>query len=157
MCCLDTENYKCCCGCTLTVGTWILGGLICLNMIFSMIYGNWGTAGLEAVLLVFFALTIVDRHSVLYRKLLYYAYMVGAVLYVLGFLIAIIIVAIWPDWLAENVAEECMDNETMIDFFDSTEECLDKLKTWILAIVIICCLIGVPINLLCLRMLYYGM
>ena len=68
--------------------------------------------------MVFFVLTIVDRHSVLYRKLLYYVYMVGSVLYVLAMLVAIIIVAIWPDWLAENVAEECLDNETMIDYFD---------------------------------------
>ena len=96
-------------------------------------------------------------HSVLYRKLLFYIYMIGSICYVLGAAILIIIVATWPDWLAENVAEECMTNDTMIDYFGSPSECLDDLQTWLLVIVIVICVIAIPINLLCLRMLYYGM
>ena len=157
MCCIDTENYKCCCGCTLTVGTWILGGLVTLDMILAFVYGNWWQGAPEIILVVFFALTVVNMHSVLYRKLLFYVYMIGSILYIIGAIIVIIIVATWPDRLAENVASECMTNSTMIDYFDSPAECLDDMQTYLLVFVIVVCVISIPINLLCLRMLYYGM
>ena len=103
MCKFEKDNYSCCCGCSLTVGTWILGVLVLADMIISMLYGPKIQAVGETMLLIPFILTLFDRHGVLYRKLLYYTYLIGFICYLVAALVFSILVAIWPDWMADKV------------------------------------------------------
>ena len=154
MCCLDKTNYICCCGCSLTAGTWIIGALMCLEMIFAFVRGTWAHAIGEGILVFFFALTMIDRENVSYRKALYYVYMVALILYLISALIGIILVAIWPEWMEDWLRDECREDES--GYFDDYYDCRETLRLWVRAFVIASILLGIWFNALVLRMLKYG-
>ena len=158
MCSFEKDNYSCCWGwCSLTVGTWILGVLNLADMILSMLYGPKIQAIGETMLIIPFILTLFDRHSVLYRKILYYAYLIGFFCYLVAAFVFIILVAIWPDWMAEKARNACRDDETIKDLFDvSVSDCESKMKKLLTFAASFALFVGTPINAFCLRMLFYG-
>ena len=134
MCCLDKQNYTCCCGCTLTTGTWILGILIMIEMIFSFIYGQWLSAVSQAILVVPFILTMFDKHNVTYRKFLFYLYVAA---FVLWLIVMIIILVVWTVYTgkAEYIAISLCnpdykpDLPIMQDWFgDNIEDCTEAMR-----------------------------
>ena len=155
--CLDTEKHTCCCGCSLTAGTWILGVLIAINMIVSLIFSYWFQAVFEGLLLIPFILTLFNKHRISFRKILYYVYLISMILWIIATLIVVIFVAVYPDSMRESLIDQCIEEETLQDYFDhDIPDCADTLHKWILATIILVFIIGIPINLLFTRMLYYG-
>ena len=94
-----------------------------------------------------------DKEEPLYRKILYAAFMVSFIFYIISSIAVIVIVAIWPDWLLSDVSDWCDDN---IEEWGVKDCEMSSLKTWIISLVCISIVFGTLINILCLRVLYYG-
>ena len=73
--CINKEHYTCCCGCSLTTATWILGAFEFLSMVGTGIKGNWMSFAVNLVMVGLYGATVVKRHHVGLRKYLYYAYL----------------------------------------------------------------------------------
>ena len=97
-----------------------------------------------------------DKEEPLYRKILYAVYMVSFVFYIIASIAVIVVMSIWPDWLAREMFNWCWDYGREWDVFDGVYECEIESKKWLIAVVCISIVFGTLINILCLRVLYYG-
>ena len=157
MCCLDKDDYTCCCGCSLTTGTWILGVLIIIEMVFSFITTQWLSAFSQLIVVVPFVLTMFDRHNVSYRKWLYYIYVAGIVLWAIAMVIVLIVWSIFSDDIQTQVVSQCSTDPNVQDWFgNDVEYCMDSMRRAIIIAVCVSTVIGLFINFLFARMLYYG-
>ena len=157
MCCIDKKNYTCCCGCTLTTGTWILGVLIMIEMVFSFLTQQWLAAVSQLILAVPFALTMWDRHSVFYRKFLFYFYLAGVALWVIAMLIALIVWSIFSVEFEDEVFARCSSDPTLQAWFGySPNSCAEAFRKAIMWTVCVSLVVGLFFNWLFARMLYYG-
>ena len=156
--CLNTENFRCCCGCcSLTTATWVVGALVAFDMVCAFIFGFYLSGACEALLVVPFLLTLFDKHKVLYRKILYIVFLIGTIVGVVSAAIIITVVAVNPEQMQEQLRDQCLSDETLLDYFNGdVNECEDTMHSWILSVVVLACLIGIPINLLITRMFYYA-
>ena len=111
---------------------------------------------MEGILLVPFALTMVDRHKVLYRKILHYVYLVGTVIGAVLALVVIIVVAVEPTEMEQRLREQCESNENLVEYYGSVSDCEQSLYAWILFLVVVCSVFGTLLRLALCRMLYYG-
>ena len=157
MCCLDKENSTCCCGCSLTTGTWILGVLIIIEMVFSFITTQWLSAFSQLILVVPFVLTMTDKHNVSYRKWLYYIYVAGIILWLIAMVIVFIVWCVYTDDIETQVYSQCATDPNLRDYFGyNVDDCASSLRKAILITVCVCTVFGLLINYLFARMLYYG-
>ena len=134
----------------------MLGGLYALGFILTLCLQLWLQAAGEAILLVPFGLTMLDRHKVLYRKILHYMYLVGTVLGAVLALIVIIVVAVEPDQMSQRLRDQCESDETLVEYYGSVSDCEESLYTMILWVVVVASVVGTLIRLAICRMLYYG-
>ena len=97
-----------------------------------------------------------DKEEPLFRKILYAVFMVTFIFSIIASIAVIVIMAIWPSWLVKDIYDWCWDNGREWDVFDGVYDCQVSMKTWIIVLVCISILFGTLINILCLRVLYYG-
>ena len=97
----------------------MLGGLYALGFVLTLCLQLWLQAGLEAIFLVPFVLTMLDRHKVLYRKILYYFFLVGTVIGAVCALAVIVFVAVEPAEMEERLLEQCESNENLAQYYGS--------------------------------------
>ena len=107
--CINKENWTCCCGCSLTTATWIIGILELLGAIGSGFEKNWLGFVTSIAILSLIILTIIDRHKPSYRKFLYYIYLILTIFCTILFAVAIFVVA-FSDYVEQYFEELCAEN-----------------------------------------------
>ena len=137
MVCVDKKNYTCLCGCNLTTSTLIWG----IVFVVGGLGGGGITGGLnfsgffQFIMGVMMIAVVCQAKSELYRKIVYYAYLV----YCGILIISVIIVAI------------------LILTIDTGSGDLDDAAKWFLFyILIIWAIIYIPITLIGLQVVYWG-
>ena len=96
--CVDTQHYKCCCGCmTLTQATILIGIIYILSAILDAIVGQWINFVFCLVVGLLFGMVIFKPYNEGVRKLLYYLYLILQIIGAVGFIIAVIVIFA-SDW-----------------------------------------------------------
>ena len=117
MVCVDRENYKCCCGCNVTVSTAVFGILFILGGLGSLVsIGAFGIIGVfQLVLGIFMCCVYCQQKNIALRKCIYYAYIVYCVLLVIYYILIIFFTMVldWSD-LVEELVEDYDDRERMV-------------------------------------------
>ena len=96
MVCVDRENYKCCCGCNVTVSTAVFGILFILGGLGSLVsIGALGIIGVfQLVLGIFMCCVYYQQKNIALRKCIYYAYIVYCVLLVISLILVIFLILV---------------------------------------------------------------
>ena len=154
--CIDKEANTCCCGCSLTTATWIIGFLDLLSLVSQGFSHNWLGVGTSGAVCILFILTVIKRNSVTIRKYLYWVYYVLSIAFAVLFAVAIIAFC-FLDFADESFEDTCEETpELYPNKYERMSDCISFLRT--LAIVVLCIvyLISVPIRFALARVLYYG-
>ena len=120
-----------------------------------MISQNWLAAVGLTLVTAPWVLLALDKHKVLYRKIIFWVSAICAGFNIAFCIIAVIVVAVEPEQMSVELENQCLINPDLQRYY-GYEECADKLYTWILYAVVISACIGIPIRLLIVRVLYYG-
>ena len=153
--CVDTHNYKCCCGCfSLTQATLLMGLLYVIGAIATAVAGIWYEFAVYCVMSSIFVMILVKPRCAGTRKLLYYIYLILSVLGAIAFVIWTIIL-----FTGDFEHDWCTDADNIKDydqFFDDYDECMDWINMMAIICVIFAALVGIPCALCVLQILYYG-
>ena len=136
--CVDTHAspQRCCCGCmTLTQGSILIGILNVFGAIGMAISGNWYGFTFNLVLATLFIMVLVKPYDAGIRKIIYYVYLIGTILGLIGFII-FIIYAFASDWESDWCYDTGMDYRD--DFnWDSLSDCEDFINTFLIVLIVI--------------------
>ena len=108
-------------------------------------------------MLIFFLLVAYDSQNIKYRKMLYYAYTVVTVGFVIS-MIAVLFFVIFGDDIDAYFNQACyVDNSDQYpEFFGTLDECESFFHNVAIAAIVGTFIIGVPIRVMLNRVLYYG-
>ena len=152
--CVDTQNYKCCCGCmTLTQATIVIGVLYLIGTISEAIMGQWAAFVWYLIMTLLFGMVIAKPYDASIRKLIYYISLILDILGAIG-LVIFIIIAFAGDWEQDWCRTYYYDYKG--DFYDSYSECVDWINMILIIFVVLVIVIFVPCTLCILQILYYG-
>ena len=148
MVCVDRENYKCCCGCDLTVATGVFGILFIIGGLGSV--GSSGGLGLmgvfQFIMGIVMCCVLCQQKSIPLRRCIYYTYIVYCILLVIS-LILVIVLIMALDW------SELSDDEYRSEWEEDNE---NAIRGVLIAVVIIWAAIYIPVTLVGLEVVYYG-
>ena len=148
MVCVDRENYKCCCGCDMTVSTGVFGILFILGGLGSLgSSGGLGFMGVfQFVMGIVMCCVLCQQKNIALRKCIYYAYIVYCVLLVIC-LILVIILSLVLDW------SELAEDDRRSGWEEDNE---NAIRGVLIAVVIIWAAIYIPVTLVGLEVVKYG-
>ena len=147
--CVDTHNFRCCCGLfSLTTATLIIGALNLIGMIASAIESQWITFAFYGVFVVLFSFVIIKPHNAGTRKIIYYLYAIFAALFVLAVIVGVIYI------FASDYKKTICANLT--SSYSSYQNCLDGINLYLIIVTIAYLLVAIPCQLCVLQILYYG-
>ena len=69
--CIDKHHWKCCCGCSLTTATLIMGILEAVSVLGALGQHNWISAVFSLAMTCIFAVALCDKNCPKKRKFLY--------------------------------------------------------------------------------------
>ena len=153
--CVDTQKFRCCCGClSLTQATIAIGLLYVLGVIANAINHFWIGMALDICFVLLFVMVIVKPYDISIRKTLYYIYAILSAIGLVG-LVIFTIVIFASDWEVDWCTTPA-NYADYNDWFDNVGECVSFINNVMIGLVITMYLIAVPCALCILQILYYG-
>ena len=151
--CVNKDNYKCLCGCTLTQATVIFGVVLIVGGLSSVGgTGGVGFMGFFQILIgVLMCVVIAKPKSIPLRKAIYWCYVIYCILLLLCLIIVVILILAVDSIV--GTSDECKNDRFCNDASGTVD---DAARTFLLILVIIWAAIYVPITLIGLQIVYYG-
>ena len=151
--CVNKDNYKCLCGCTLTQATVIFGVVLIVGGLSSLGgTGGVGFMGFFQILIgILMCVVIAKPRSIPLRKAIYWCYVIYCILLFIC-LIVVVIIILAVDSIVET-SSECKSDRYCTSASNTVD---DAARTFLLILVIIWACIYVPITLVGLQIVYYG-
>ena len=142
--CVDTHRFRCCCGLfSLTTATLIIGTLYLIGAIVNAIQGIWAAFAFDLAFVALFAIVVFKPYNEGVRKLIYYLFMILAVVSYTAFFIFIII-AFTGDWEVQWCNAVYTDYD---QYYSNFQDCVNFINTILIVAVVAALVVSLPCTL----------